>query len=102
MFLLLGNIGGTELILILSVILIFFGAKRIPELARGLGKGIREFKDASSGVRREIEEGINTKPKNPKKGVLEHLSTVIGPSARVEGWKPVLRRCGAGIPQTNS
>lgn len=68
MFLLLGNIGGTELILILSVILIFFGAKRIPELARGLGKGIREFKDASSGVRREIEEGINTQTEEPKEG----------------------------------
>ena len=66
MFLLLGNIAGTELILILSVILIFFGAKRIPELARGLGKGIREFKDASSGVRREIEEGINTRVEEPK------------------------------------
>jgi len=60
MLLLLGNIGGMELILILSVILIFFGARRIPELARGLGKGLREFKDASSGVRREIEEGMNT------------------------------------------
>jgi len=66
MFLLLGNIGGLELILILSVILIFFGARRIPELARGLGKGIREFKDASSGVRREIEEGINTQADEPK------------------------------------
>jgi len=66
MFLLLGNIHMPELILILSVILIFFGAKRIPELARGLGKGIREFKDASSGVRREIEEGMHTTPDDPK------------------------------------
>lgn len=66
MFLLLGNIGGMELILILTVILIFFGAKRIPELARGLGKGIREFKDASSGVRREIEEGINNQTSDSK------------------------------------
>jgi sec-independent protein translocase protein TatA len=66
MFLLLGNVGGMELILVLSVILIFFGAKRIPELARGLGKGIREFKDASSGVRREIEDGINTQADEPK------------------------------------
>jgi sec-independent protein translocase protein TatA len=66
MFLLLGNVGGMELILVLSVILIFFVAKRIPELARGLGKGIREFKDASSGVRREIEDGINTQADEPK------------------------------------
>jgi len=52
----LGNLGAGEIILIFSVILIFFGAKRIPELARGLGKGIREFKDASAGIQREIED----------------------------------------------
>ncbi|MFM7053302.1 MAG: twin-arginine translocase TatA/TatE family subunit [Bacteroidota bacterium] len=46
---LIGGLGATEIILILVVLLLFFGGKRIPELARGLGKGIREFKDASSG-----------------------------------------------------
>ena len=51
----LGDIGGSELILIMVVILIFFGANKIPELARGLGKGIREFKDASSEIRNEFE-----------------------------------------------
>jgi len=45
----IGGLGATEIILILVVLLLFFGGKRIPELARGLGKGIREFKDASSG-----------------------------------------------------
>jgi len=55
----LGNMGAGEIILIFSVILIFFGAKRIPELARGLGKGIREFKDASAGIKREIEDASN-------------------------------------------
>ena len=48
----LGDIGGSELMLIMVVILIFFGANKIPELARGLGKGIREFKDASTEIRR--------------------------------------------------
>ncbi|WP_324675250.1 twin-arginine translocase TatA/TatE family subunit [Hymenobacter sp. GOD-10R] len=55
LLLFLGDIGGSELMLILVVILIFFGANKIPELARGLGKGIREFKDASREIRSEIE-----------------------------------------------
>lgn len=51
----IGGLGGMELIIIMAVILLLFGAKRIPELARGLGRGIREFKDASSEIKREIE-----------------------------------------------
>ncbi|HMT30497.1 MAG TPA: twin-arginine translocase TatA/TatE family subunit [Bacteroidia bacterium] len=53
---LIGGLGGTEIILILVVVLLFFGGKRIPELAKGLGKGIREFKDASSGKSDEPKE----------------------------------------------
>jgi sec-independent protein translocase protein TatA len=51
-----GGLGGQEIILILLVILIFFGAKKIPELARGLGKGIREFKDATKEIKNDIED----------------------------------------------
>jgi sec-independent protein translocase protein TatA len=51
--------GGPEMILIVLVIILLFGAKKIPELARGLGKGIREFKDASSDIKREIEKEAN-------------------------------------------
>lgn len=51
----LGNIGGAELILIMTVILLVFGAKRIPEIARGLGQGIREFKKATSEISREFK-----------------------------------------------
>jgi len=58
----LGDIGGSELILIMVVILIFFGANKIPELARGLGKGIREFKDASSEIRNEFERAGQPNP----------------------------------------
>lgn len=50
----MGNVGIPELILIFLVILLVFGAKRIPEIARGLGKGIREFKDATHDIKREI------------------------------------------------
>ena len=51
-----GGLGGQEILLILLVILIFFGAKKIPELARGLGKGIREFKDATKEIKNDIED----------------------------------------------
>ncbi|WP_316737821.1 twin-arginine translocase TatA/TatE family subunit [Pedobacter aquatilis] len=51
--------GGSEIVLILVVVLLLFGGKKLPELARGLGKGIREFKDASDGVKREIHRNIN-------------------------------------------
>lgn len=61
----LGDIGGSELILIMVVILIFFGANKIPELARGLGKGIREFKDASSEIRNEFERAGQPNPNQP-------------------------------------
>ena len=63
LFLFLGGIGMPELLLILFIIIIFFGAKKIPELARGLGRGIREFKDASKEIKNEIQEGIKEEKK---------------------------------------
>ncbi len=53
------NIGTQEMIMIVIVILLLFGGKKLPELARGLGKGIREFKDASEGIKKEIADQIN-------------------------------------------
>lgn len=50
------GLGAQELLLIFGVVLLLFGAKKIPDIARGLGKGIREFKDASKEVKKEIEE----------------------------------------------
>ncbi len=49
--------------LVFLVVLLFFGSNKIPELARGLGKGIREFKNAANGVQREIEDGMKDVPK---------------------------------------
>ena len=51
--------GGTEWILIVLAILLLFGGRKIPELMRGIGKGIREFNRARSSVKDEIEEGLN-------------------------------------------
>jgi len=59
------NLGGGEIFIIMVVILLFFGSKRIPDLARGLGKGMREFKDAMSGVQRDIEDSIKPGDKKP-------------------------------------
>jgi sec-independent protein translocase protein TatA len=52
-----GSLGASEVVLILAVLLLFFGAKRIPEIAKGLGRGIREFKDATNDIKRHLEEG---------------------------------------------
>lgn len=52
-----GSFGGMEVLIILLVILLFFGAKRIPELARGIGQGINEFRKASDEIKKEIDEG---------------------------------------------
>ncbi|MCE2833369.1 MAG: twin-arginine translocase TatA/TatE family subunit [Chitinophagaceae bacterium] len=53
--------GGTEWILIVLAVLILFGGRKIPEFMRGLGKGIREFNDAKTNVKNEIEEGMREK-----------------------------------------
>ena len=50
-----GNLGTGEIILILLIVLIFFGAKKIPELAQGLGKGLREFRKAAKDIQEEVE-----------------------------------------------
>ncbi len=52
----LGTVGPTELIILLAIILLVFGAKRIPELARGLGGGVREFKKGTSGEPEELPQ----------------------------------------------
>ncbi|MGN6339637.1 MAG: Sec-independent protein translocase subunit TatA/TatB [Ginsengibacter sp.] len=55
--------GGTEWILILLVVLLFFGGRKIPDLMRGIGRGVREFNDAKESVKRELDEGMKEKDK---------------------------------------
>jgi sec-independent protein translocase protein TatA len=54
----IGMPGGMEWIWILAAVLLLFGGKKIPELMKGLGKGIREFNHAKNNVRKEVEEGM--------------------------------------------
>ncbi len=54
-------IGPLEIALIGGVVLLLFGGKKIPELMRGLGKGIREFNDAKNNVKKEIEDSVTEK-----------------------------------------
>ena len=64
---LLGALGTNEIIIILVIVLLLFGGRKIPELMRGLGKGVREFNDAKDNVKREIEESANNITSEPKK-----------------------------------
>jgi sec-independent protein translocase protein TatA len=60
------NLGGGEIILILALILILFGAKKLPELAKGLGQGIKEFKKATKEVTDEVQSAMD-EPSPPQK-----------------------------------
>lgn len=62
----LGGIGATEAVLIFFIFVLLFGAKKIPELAKSLGRGIREFKDASREIKENIEDGIKEESKPVK------------------------------------
>jgi sec-independent protein translocase protein TatA len=57
----MGPLGFNEILIILIIVLLLFGGKKIPELMRGLGRGVREFNDAKNSVRKEIEEGLSEK-----------------------------------------
>ena len=56
---LLGVLGTQEIIIILVIVLLLFGGRKIPELMRGLGRGVREFNDAKNSVKKEIEDSAS-------------------------------------------
>lgn len=63
------NLGGGEIVLIIFVMLLMFGAKGIPNIAKGLGKGIREFKDAANSIQKDIHSSTG--------GITEHINEQI-------------------------
>ena len=58
-----GNLGMPEILLIMLIVLLLFGAKRIPEIAGSMGKGIREFKKNINDATRDVQDGIHDKPR---------------------------------------
>lgn len=98
------DIGGGEIILILIVALVLFGGDKLPELARGLGKGIRDFKDASEGVKREITNQIdNFEAKkaaeaDEKKATEEAKKAAEAPKSETETQKPVITPAANAMP----
>ena len=61
-----GFLGGWEWVVVLGAVLLLFGAKRIPELAKGLGSGIREFKKAAREVTDEVNNAADSQPAKPQ------------------------------------
>lgn len=79
-YLLLFDVSGGEFLVIVIFILIFFGSKNIPDLARGLGKGIREFKNAANSIKHEITNsaGIDSKDiTNPVKKEIDNIKREV-------------------------
>jgi sec-independent protein translocase protein TatA len=81
------NLGGGEIILILALVLILFGAKKLPELAKGLGTGIKEFKKATRDVTDEMHSAMEEPPPPPKP--LPAPSTPVQPEQTVPQSSPV-------------
>ncbi len=59
------GMGTGEIVVVALILLLLFGGKKIPELMRGLGRGVREFNDAKSGIKNEIQKGMNEE-QNPE------------------------------------
>ena len=80
------NLGGGEIILILALVLILFGAKKLPELAKGLGTGIKEFKKATRDVTEEMHSAMEDTPPAPRP--LPPASTPTEPQQTVSQSSP--------------
>jgi sec-independent protein translocase protein TatA len=81
------SIGGPEVMLVLVVVLIFFGGEKLPELARGMGKAIREFKKAASDVEQEFKRAMDEPPAKPEPTLIKPAPGAV-PQAPAEPGPP--------------
>ena len=81
LLLFIGGLGGWEVLLIVAIVLILFGAKKIPELARGLGTGIKEFKNATTEVSKGFDTEEDTKKAAPAPEPKNTSTTATAPVA---------------------
>ena len=100
----LESLGGGELLVILLFVLMFFGSKNIPSLARGLGKGIREFKDAMNGVQSEIKQGMYEIEKQANVDAQQTKTPLVAepvstPKTEPEPTEPVNEQPQATVPE---
>ena len=74
-----------HILLLVIVLILFFGAKKIPELMRGLGKGMREFSEAKNNVQREFEDGLKENETTPPASIIngKTVAPAAGQSANV-------------------
>jgi sec-independent protein translocase protein TatA len=85
----LDSIGGPELMLVFAVILIFFGGEKLPELARGMGKAIREFKKAASDVEHEFKRAMDEAPEKPGQPFIKPAPSAVPQSPADIGAAPI-------------
>jgi TatA/E family protein of Tat protein translocase len=93
------GIGGPELMMIMFVILLLFGANKLPELAKGLGKSVREFKKAASGVEEEVRRAMQETEEPPPKKFPAYPP--VG-AIKQAGAEPVVLPDGPSTPSKES
>ncbi|MBW7936121.1 MAG: twin-arginine translocase TatA/TatE family subunit [Flavobacteriales bacterium] len=89
------DVSGGEILVIVLFALIFFGSKNIPELMRGLGRGIREFKNATNAIQREIREGAEQVQQELKKPIDSQISKPL--DQQIESFEKEVQKIESDI-----
>lgn len=84
-FLFLGNIGVWEIVLIALVVLLFFGGRKIPELMKGLGKGVKSFKEGMNEVEKELNSPVSGTNPGPDTKPMQKTDTESGKTSETAG-----------------